>query len=326
MSAKITLDEFIKRSKRHHGDSYDYSNVVYVDAQTKVQIYCKKHNYTFWQRPASHSTGGYCCPECVAEVKRGYFQHSKELAMSKLPSDVLEKYDFSETKYNGYHSKAIVRCKKHNIYFSVVWMCLYQKSGCPECSKEKARKLYSKTTSEFVQEAKAIFGATYNYDKVTYINGKEKVIINCRKHGDFLKTPQKHLAGQGCPKCKSSRGETAIQKVLDKYGVQYMREWNTPECRDTIALRFDFRVDLVDKFFLIEYDGKQHFEQNPDWAKDKHSLLKNVKRRDAIKSTYCRDNCIPLLRIPYWDFPNIENIVTAFIKEQQNGQTEQETT
>jgi hypothetical protein len=37
--------------------------------------------------------------------------------------------------------------------------------------------------------------------------------------------------------------------------------------------------------------------------------LKQNKIRDEIKNTYCKDNNIHLVRIPYWDFNNIENIL-----------------
>lgn len=33
------------------------------------------------------------------------------------------------------------------------------------------------------------------------------------------------------------------------------------------------------------------------------------KIRDTIKNIYCRNNNIDLLRIPYWEFDNIENIL-----------------
>ena len=34
-----------------------------------------------------------------------------------------------------------------------------------------------------------------------------------------------------------------------------------------------------------------------------------TKRRDEIKNKYCQENNIKLLRIPYWEFDNIENIL-----------------
>ena len=37
--------------------------------------------------------------------------------------------------------------------------------------------------------------------------------------------------------------------------------------------------------------------------------LHNIQKRDNIKTEYCKDNNITLIRIPYWDFNNIENIL-----------------
>lgn len=322
MSRRLTLEEFIARSKELHGDIYDYSKTVYVDMLTPVTITCTKHFYTFQQAPVSHCKGKTSCPECIADMKRTKFQHTLEQAVSNLPKDVQEKYDFTDTVYNGYHNKARIRCKKHNLYFSVIWCTLYVNSGCPECSKEKARSLYSYTTVEFVENARHIYGDVYDYSRVDYVNSKEKVKIGCKRHGYFEKAPIKHLSGQGCPRCKSSRGESAIATVLDNLGVSYLREWSTPECKDEIALRFDFMIHRGNTFLLVEYDGKQHFIQNEQWGKDRHSKLENIKRRDGIKNKYCEERNIPLVRIPYWEYPNIEAIITASIKEHLNGQTE----
>ena len=37
--------------------------------------------------------------------------------------------------------------------------------------------------------------------------------------------------------------------------------------------------------------------------------LETTKYNDKIKDKYCVDNNIKLLRIPYWEFENIENIL-----------------
>lgn len=47
-----------------------------------------------------------------------------------------------------------------------------------------------------------IHGFRYNYDLVSYSHAKKKVKISCQAHGVFEKTPNKHLSGEGCPKCK----------------------------------------------------------------------------------------------------------------------------
>ena len=57
----------------------------------------------------------------------------------------------------------------------------------------------------------------------------------------------------------------------------------------------------------IEFDGRQHFEIIERF--DGINSFNKVKINDNIKNLYCSNNNINLLRIPYWDFGNIENIL-----------------
>ena len=43
--------------------------------------------------------------------------------------------------------------------------------------------------------------------------------------------------------------------------------------------------------------------------------LEIVQKRDSIKTKYCKDNNIKLIRIPYWDFKNIDTILTKELIE-----------
>lgn len=55
-------DEFIRKANEVHNDFYDYSQVDYKNAITKVKIICPKHG-EFWQRPSCHLKGQ-GCPKC----------------------------------------------------------------------------------------------------------------------------------------------------------------------------------------------------------------------------------------------------------------------
>lgn len=61
------------------------------------------------------------------------------------------------------------------------------------------------TIEKFIQKAQVVHKNKYNYSKVKYINSRNKVIIICIKHGDFLQSPSNHLGKRGCPKCKAER-------------------------------------------------------------------------------------------------------------------------
>jgi len=73
--------DFIPESIVEHGDTYDYSEVEYINNKTKVNIICKEHG-PFLQTPASHLSG--CgCPNCgkikVAHNWLHLYEENKEL-------------------------------------------------------------------------------------------------------------------------------------------------------------------------------------------------------------------------------------------------------
>ena len=63
MSVKYTNKTFIKKAKIIHNDEYDYDNVNYIDAETKIQIKHNKCGKIFNQIPISH-LNGQGCPFC----------------------------------------------------------------------------------------------------------------------------------------------------------------------------------------------------------------------------------------------------------------------
>jgi len=65
---RLTLEEFIEKSKSIHGNKYDYSFVNYKNNITKVKIKCNKCNKIFFQTPNSHYVKKQGCPTCKESV------------------------------------------------------------------------------------------------------------------------------------------------------------------------------------------------------------------------------------------------------------------
>lgn len=59
----MTLDEFVSRANKVHGNKYQYHKSVYVNCNTKVTIVCPKHG-DFEQRPLNHIHALASCPKC----------------------------------------------------------------------------------------------------------------------------------------------------------------------------------------------------------------------------------------------------------------------
>ena len=92
-----------------------------------------------------------------------------------------------------------------------------------------------------------------------------------------------------------SHGEIKIKELLLDNNLSFKQEHWFNDCKDTNPLRFDF---YVNDLYLIEFDGKQHFEPIDYFGGEKK--LKSQQKKDNIKNKYCKNHNIPLIRIPYW--------------------------
>jgi hypothetical protein len=103
--------------------------------------------------------------------------------------------------YNGNKNYITVRCIKHNHIFNTKPNWLHAGSGCQKCYDEKRGESFRKSVDTFIEESRKIHNDKYDYSKVEYTGNKNKICIICPEHGEFWQTPNKHLSGQGCPKC-----------------------------------------------------------------------------------------------------------------------------
>jgi len=74
-----------------------------------------------------------------------------------------------------------------------------------------------KTLKEFIRDARNIYGYKYNYNQTEYISNKHRMIIICKKHGPFSKTPNAFLRGSGCPKCGRERAAREISLTQKEF-------------------------------------------------------------------------------------------------------------
>ena len=104
--------------------------------------------------------------------------------------------------------------------------------------------------------------------------------------------------------CVKSKGEEKIKQILKENNILFTCEkiFNSCKFKDTNRLaKFDFYVNNA---FLLEYDGEQHFSTSPSGFFTKEDLNK-IAERDNYKNQWCKENNIPLKRIPYWELDNI---------------------
>jgi len=116
------------------------------------------------------------------------------------------RYDYSSVEYINDRTKVLIICKDHGEFWQDPGRHIRRKHGCPSCRGKNISLASIKTSStKFVPSSIKIHGDRYDYSKVKYINAKTKVNIICRKHGEFLQTPNVHLDGKGCRLCGYDR-------------------------------------------------------------------------------------------------------------------------
>jgi len=139
-----------------------------------------------------------------------------------------DKYDYSNTIYDGTHHKLEVICLTHGSFFPTANSHVSKKSGCPQC----AGKHYM-TLDLFIARAKEIHGEFYDYSRTKYQDVNTPLLIVCSVHGEFTQTPRGHiLQKHGCPSCGSQKvkqlgvqkrltKEQFLQKAIQKHGETY---------------------------------------------------------------------------------------------------------
>lgn len=96
--------------------------------------------------------------------------------------------------------------------------------------------------------------------------------------------------------------ERTTRNILEKYDIKYLPEYKFKDCKDKRPLPFDFY--LPEYNILIELDGEHHY--HPKWGDEQ---LKYIQNHDKMKNEYCENNNITLIRIPFWEFDNLEKIL-----------------
>lgn len=101
-------------------------------------------------------------------------------------------------------------------------------------------------------------------------------------------------ASCGCASLSS--GMVKIINLLDENNISYSLEKTFDSCRLPSGKHARFDI-FVDNRYLIEFDGRQHFEATSGWNSPENFI--KTKERDAAKNLWCKENQVPLIRIPY---------------------------
>lgn len=224
--------------------------------------------------------------------------------------------------------------QEHNLIKGTYWRCLCS------CGKEttaegrnirlgltKSCKCLSKETTSEVRK-KDITGMKFG--KLTAIKNTGKLHNGvylweciCECGNTCIKPINKLMIGEinSCG-CLNSKGEMKIQKILEQHKISFEKQKYFDSCRVPKTGRVMYFDFYINDSFLLEFDGEQHYNSRI-MGRFTEERVVEIKKRDLYKNQWCKENNIPLKRIPYWVLDNltIEDILSDryLIKEEEEN-------
>ena len=165
-----------------------------------------------------------------------------------------------------------------------------QSCGCLQKDRTSEARFINLTGKKFGLLTVLSLNTELSNSKVKFYNCK----CQCGKNTIVRETCLISGNTQSCGCSRLSHGEIKISAILKEYNIPFEMEKTFKTCinpKTKRLLRFDF---YVNNQYLIEFDGIQHFIQSRNWEP-----LEDTQYRDNIKNQWCKENNIPLIRIPY---------------------------
>lgn len=169
---KHNVNDFITKAKLIHNDKFNYSQVVYKNAKSKVEIECPKHGI-FEQEANSHLQGK-GCPSCKYSNFANVIKHSKEYVIREANKKHNGVYNYNKLKYVNNRTKFCIICKEHGEFWQDYEHHVDRGQGCPSCGGSKGEKLIEL----WLTDNKIRFKSQYHINVHKVARNSNKVIID----------------------------------------------------------------------------------------------------------------------------------------------------
>ena len=129
---------------------------------------------------------------------------SKEIFLEKAYEKYGNKFNYNLNNYNGLTKNKIkIICLLHGEFEQILHTFLLKncKTGCKKCGIKMFKNSKTNNIEDVLKQFNDIYNYKYKYVLDDYVNKKSKIKIICKEHGEFIKSAQKHLSGQGCFHC-----------------------------------------------------------------------------------------------------------------------------
>lgn len=260
--------------------------------------------------------------DCCGNKECKYGKLSEELSLKNLSSDnsllsnhpeLIKEWNFKKNnidpKLVSFNSNKKVWwvCKEGHEWERSIRMRSTFNSECPICFPKLERKLFE-VNPDVVKELHPTKNNLTLLKNIGYASNIKVWWLGKCGHEWEAQVKSRTVLKSGCPVCRESKGEKKVRSFLKKNNIKFIPQF---EFSDLVGvggglLRFDFALmnNSNELELLVEYDGEYHYQKF--YEDDGHERL---IIHDNRKNQYCNKKNISLLRIPYWEFDNIELIL-----------------
>lgn len=204
--SRVTLEEYITRAQKIHGDTYDYTDVKYIGMEHNIDIICKIHG-SFSKKADYHLKGYGCslcskCPLCQLWFTRGAlclycqpkeknkkYQKTKEYAVLKYLQEQIPNTEFIHNKSVG------IDCTGGHLFPDIRFDCIFyyliveidenkHRGANYDCDKQRMYDIIAKLGLP------CIF-IRYNPDSKNNKEETQKSLLKCINN--YLKTDKENI-------------------------------------------------------------------------------------------------------------------------------------
>jgi len=250
------------------------------------------------------------CPTCTNKTRADKFRFTYKDVKQWIEENTGNK--LLSTTYNNNAEKLKLLCECNNEYETTLSALKSGRSQvCSKCSRKAAAEgqaLDYEDVKKWIEE-----NTTLKLLSTEYKNYSSKLHVLCECGNDYYPTFASLKKGQAqkCRVCNNviSYAEVDTEKILKENYIKYIPQYTFKQCKYIALLPFDFY--LPEANIAIEIDGQQHYmpvQFGNSWERALEDF-ETRKIKDKIKTDYCQENNIKLIRVPYWNFDKIVNIL-----------------
>ena len=282
----------------------------------KIWIKCTKTDYhgSYEIRCGDFIKGNRCsfCVKKKIHPKDSFAQYH----IDNTDKDFLTKYWSEKNTVDPWgispnsSKKVCIKCQEKDYHDDYLIRCCDFTKGvrCPYCNTFASKKVHPLDSFGYKHFDKVMSWHPDNDIspfRVAKSSNKKYKFICYECNNEWIVSPNRVSAGVWCPKCSKSKGEKRIYRYLKINNINFINDQEYFEDLKGIGgnpLRPDFI--LTNHKIWIEYDGEFHYKKMYD-----NDSYETLKIHDKRKDEYAKQHGWELIRIPYYDFDNIEEIL-----------------